>query len=205
MKLRLVVLLATDMLCGCASLSGHAPAGPGDEAAWQTRSAQLARLENWDLQGRVAVVTKDDGGSGSMEWKQQGEELTFDFMGPLGNGALHIQGDTDGLRVRSSRGDDFITTDPEQDFAERLHAPMPVFSMRYWMLGEPDPHAPFDKRVDARGELVSLSQRGWQVQYQEYADVQGYTLPVRLNMQRGAVHIKVIVNQWTLDAAGDGP
>jgi outer membrane lipoprotein LolB len=59
--------------------------------------------------------------------------------------------------------------------------------------------------VDARGELVTLSQRGWQVQYQEYADVQGYTLPIRLAMQRDAVHIKVIVNQWTLDAPGSGP
>jgi outer membrane lipoprotein LolB len=202
---RIAVLLAAGALSACASISGHAPSGVGDETAWQARDAQLARLDHWELQGRVAIVTQSDGGSGSMDWKQQGDTLTFDFMGPLGSGGLHIQGDADSLWVKSSRGDDFVTDDPEQDFAARLHAPLPVLSMRYWMLGEPDPHAPFDKQVDARGELVTLSQRGWQVQYQEYADVQGYTLPIRLAMQRDAVHIKVIVNQWTLDAPGSGP
>jgi outer membrane lipoprotein LolB len=204
MNLRVAVLLAAGTLSACASLSGHAPVGAGNDAAWQVRDAALAKLDHWELQGRVAIVTQSDGGSGSMDWKQEGDTLTFDFMGPLGSGGLHIWGDAGGLRVKSSRGDDFITDDPERDFAERLHAPLPVFSMRYWMLGEPDPRAPFDKQVDAKGELVTLSQRGWQVQYQEYADVQGYSLPIRLNMQRDAVHIKVIVNQWTLDAADSG-
>lgn len=205
MNLRIAVLLAAGTLSACASISGHAPSGAGDEAAWQARDVQLAKLDHWELQGRVAIATQNDGGSGSMDWKQAGEELSFDFMGPLGSGGLHIQGDAGGLRVKSSRGDDFVTDDPEQDFAERLHAPLPVFSMRYWMLGEPDPNAPYDKQVDAKGELVTLSQRGWRVQYQEYADVRGYALPIRLAMQRDAVHIKVIVNQWTLDTPGGGP
>ncbi|HEU5399515.1 MAG TPA: lipoprotein insertase outer membrane protein LolB [Gammaproteobacteria bacterium] len=185
----------------CATLSGHAPMGAANEFAWQARVTTLTALDNWELSGRVGVVNGKEGGSGSLDWDQNGDELHFDFRGPLGAGAVHIEGDSAALHVRSSRGDDFVTTDPEDDFARHLHMPMPVFSMRYWMLGVPDPGAPYSKVVDTQGEPLSLSQRGWQVDYQEYADVGGRALPVRFTLSRGAVRIKVAVSQWTLAPA----
>ena len=140
-------------LAACATLTGHPPGGPANEAAWQARLAELDTLKSWELSGRVGVVTSKDGGSGSLDWKQQGPELIFDFRGPLGAGTVHMEGDARALHVQSSRGDDFVTTDPEQDFTTHLHMPMPVFSMRYWLLGIPDPAAPYSKTADARGEI----------------------------------------------------
>lgn len=198
---RAVLPIGVFCLSACASLSGHAPEGAADEAAWQARLTCLHALPSWELSGRVGVITAKDGGSGSLDWKQQGDELTFDFRGPLGAGAIHIQGDAAALHFQSSRGDDFVTADPEQDFTAHLHMPMPVLSMRYWMLGIPDPGAPYTKAADARGEPLTLDQRDWQVEYQEYADVQGYALPVRFTLSRGEVHIKVAVSQWNLTPA----
>lgn len=186
------------VLSACASLQGRAPEGAPDEAAWTVRQTELAALTDWELSGRVAIVDGEDGGSGSLDWKQQGSALTFDFRGPLGAGALHIEGDGGTLRVRTSRGDDFVTDDPEWNFAERLRMPLPVLSMRYWMLGMPDPEAPFEKQVDGRGEITHLEQRGWQVDYLEYTNVQGHSLPSRVALQRGAVRIKLVMDSWTL-------
>lgn len=184
------------LLAGCASVPGIAPSGPPNEAAWQAHRARLTTLSDWDLQGRIGVINGKDGGSGSMDWKQQGDRVTFDFRGPFGAGALEVRGDDQALWVRSSRGDDFITTNPERDFAEILHVPLPVLSMRYWMLGLPDPHSDFSKRVDEKGELVTLTQRGWQVEYQSYAVFDGYDLPTRLLIQRAPVRIRIAINQW---------
>lgn len=192
---------AAALLAACGGLPVHAPVGTPDEAAWETRHAALASLDAWELEGRVGIVNGEDSGSGSMDWKQQGSVLSFDFHAPLGAGALHIEGDATGLRVRSSRGDDFVTTDPDEDVARRLRVPLPVLSMRYWMLGLPDPSGPYEKSVDARGELVMLKQRGWKVDYQEYSDVRGFALPVLLTLEEGDVRIKVAVNQWTLPSA----
>lgn len=188
-------------LSACATLPGHAPTGPANESAWQARVAALTALGSWELTGRVGVINGKDGGSGSLDWTQTGDELRFDFRGPLGAGAIHIEGDSAALHVQSSRGDDFVTTDPEDDFARHLRMPMPVFSMRYWMLGVPDPGPPYSKVADATGEPLSLMQRGWQVNYQEYTDVEGRALPVRFILSRGAVRIKVAVSQWTLAPA----
>jgi len=196
------VMLLTSLLIlsGCASVPGRPPMGAPDENAWQLRRAQLEKLSDWELQGRVGIVNGKDGGSGSMDWKQCGNVLAFSFHGPFGAGALQVQGDAKALWVRSSHGDDFITTDPEQDFSRRLRVPLPVLSMRYWMLGLPDPNATFTKIVDAQGHLVTLTQRGWLVVYQAYATYSGYDLPTRLQIERDSVHIKIAVNEWQLQA-----
>lgn len=206
MMRRWLVLAGLLWLAGCATVPGTAPVGPPNEAAWQLHSSRLAALSDWELQGRIGIVNGKDGGSGSMDWKQQGDEVTFNFRGPFGTGALEVRGDEHALWVRSSRGDDFITTDPERDFAARLHVPLPVSSMRYWMLGLPDPQADFTKQLDAKGDLVTLEQRGWHVDYQTYALFDGYELPTRLLIRRAPVSIKVAINQWQVGAAPDaGP
>jgi len=188
------------LLSACSTLHGAAPAGAEDEAAWHRHETQLAALADWALSGRVGFVNGKDSGSGSLDWQQQAGISILDFHGPLGAGAMHIEGDASALRVKTSRGDDFITTDPETDLGERLHQPLPVLSLRYWVLGLPDPGADFVKVSDASGEIESLDQLGCHVEYQEYAGVDGYSLPVRLTLQRGAVHIKVAVSDWTLPA-----
>ena len=196
MRLQRVFAVTLMALAGCATVPGTAPLGPPNEAAWQARRAALTQLQDWELEGRVGIVTADDGGSGSMDWKQRGDVLDFNFRGPFGAGALEVQGNAEALWVRSSRGDDFISTDPEQDFTRRLRMPLPVLSMRYWMVGLPDPNAPFAKTVDGQGQLVTLTQRGWQVDYQTYAGFGGYDLPTRLLLQRGPIRIKVAINSW---------
>ena len=52
------------------------------------------------------------------------------------------------------------------------------------------------KTVDGQGQLVTLTQRGWQVDYQTYAGFGGYDLPTRLLLQRGPIRIKVAINSW---------
>ena len=70
---RTVLLLAgTALLAACATLTGRAPTGAANEPAWAARVSQLAALDSWELSGRVGVATAKDGGSGSLDWKQQG-------------------------------------------------------------------------------------------------------------------------------------
>lgn len=197
---RAALILAALMVAACSTLRGRAPSGVADEGAWQRHTAQLATLSDWELYGRVGFINGKDSGSGSLDWRQQGSESSLDFHGPLGAGAVHIEGDASAMHVKTSRGDDFVTTDPEADLGERLHQPLPVLSLRYWILGLADPEVPFTKSNDVHGELTSLDQSGWHVEYQEYAEVQGYGLPTRLTLERGPVRIKVAVSDWTLPA-----
>ena len=202
MNTRVLLLASLLAIAGCASVPGAPPGGAPNEAAWRIRSQQLRKITDWELQGRVGIINGRQGGSGSMQWIQHGRQLTFSFRGPFGAGSLLVRGDADALWVRSSRGDNFISTNPEQDFRERLHIPLPILSMRYWMLGLPDPDGAFTKSVDARGLLVVLMQRGWRVDYQDYASFDGVDLPTRLLISHAAVRIKAAINEWRLWPAG---
>lgn len=204
MKPRVGFCLIGVLLSGCASIPGTAPSGAPNDVAWQRRHARLMQLQDWDMQGRVAVTNGKDGGSGSMEWRQQGGVFQFDFHGPFGAGALTIHGTPDALHVKTSRGDDFISTDPEHDFARLMHVPLPVLEMRYWVIGVPAPAAPSSRRVDAQGQIVNMVQAGWQVRYLSYAGFDGYAMPTRIVIERGAVRIKLAIEHWQLDAPASG-
>jgi outer membrane lipoprotein LolB len=193
-----MLLFAASLLAGCSSLRSSAPSGAEDEAAWGAHLAQLTTLTGWSFDGQVGFIEGKDSGSGSITWAEQGEQSILDFSGPLGAGAVHMEGDATSLHVKTSRGDDFTTTDPETDLGTRLHQPLPVLSLRYWVLGMPDPGTDYTKTSDAHGELVSLDQRGWHVQYQGYAQVEGFSLPTLLVLQRDTVRIKLAVSDWTL-------
>ncbi|HSN17900.1 MAG TPA: lipoprotein insertase outer membrane protein LolB [Gammaproteobacteria bacterium] len=189
------------MLAACSTLTGTAPTGADDQTAWRRHQLDIMKLGDWSFSGRVGFIDGNDSGSGSLDWQQQEGLTTVDFRGPLGAGAVHMEGDASALHVRTSRGDDFVTMDPEEDLGRRLHQPLPVMSLRYWVLGVPDPGAESVEQ-SAGGELKSLDQRGWHVEYQEYAQVQGLALPVRLTLARDAVHIKVAVSSWSLPPSG---
>jgi outer membrane lipoprotein LolB len=76
-------------------------------------------------------------------------------------------------------------------------------SLRYWLLGVPDPASAAVETLSVDGlSLLAIEQGGWQVQVQDYARY-GNTafvasLPRRLSLQRDGVRVKLVIDQWTL-------
>jgi outer membrane lipoprotein LolB len=178
------------------------PGGAPDEAAWARRQTRLADVDNWRLDGRVAVINGSDGNSGSLVWRQQADALEFRISGPFGVGGMHIYGDARGVKVVDSRGRSFFTRSPDFEFYRRFGWYVPLESLRYWVVGLPDPGLPSRHRVDAGGRLETLEQEGFHVAYLRYMTVSGLELPQRITVTRGAIKVKVAVQDWSLDPAG---
>jgi outer membrane lipoprotein LolB len=178
--------------------------GDGDQQAWGERQGALAPLDQWDLEGKVAISAGRDAYSGSLSWAQDGAALDFQFKGPFGIGGLRIWGGADALTVKTHKGETFTVTDPERDFGERLGWSLPIRSMRYWMAGIPAPGAAFEAEVDRQGRPTRLVQQGWTVTYAEYQKVGALELPKRLEIERDTVRIKVVAERWAFKG-GAGP
>ena len=83
--------------------------------------------------------------------------------------------------------------------AERLGFDPPIASLRYWVLGVPDPAQPASESLDpAQQRLTALTQDGWHVDYQSYMSANGEPLPARLTLLRDAVRVRLLVDDWQL-------
>ena len=79
---------------------------------------------------------------------------------------------------------------------ERFGWSLPVYSMRFWMLGVSDPAAGADETVDDDGVLVELAQGGWLIRYDGYTEKHGTLLPRKIVMESGDVRIRVVADRW---------
>ena len=52
------------------------------------------------------------------------------------------------------------------------------------------------KLNEAQQRLESLEQDGWRITYSTYTAVHGEWLPARLSMQRDAVRVRLLVDEW---------
>ena len=168
---------------------------------WLERRDTLRDIEEFRMEGRLALNTGRRGYSGTVSWEQNDDIVDFRFRGPFGFGGFRIHGDPEQLRVKTTAGDEFLLTDPEKEMNDRFGWSLPVHSMRSWILGVSDPGLPATEVPDEAGLLESVEQAGWAVYYDSYGEAEGLVLPRRLDMERGDVRIRVMTDRWEIPGA----
>jgi len=195
-QVTLWLLLA--LLAGCTGLAEREPTSAG----WKTHSAQLAALQDWTANGKLAVRTADTSDSASMAWQQRNQDTHLQLSGPLGMGATTI--DSDGQQLDIRQGDDHQTLDISTPDAIILNTgwDLPLHALTYWLKGLPAPDSEIQQiELNTQTELLqSLQQDGWVVRFDAYGQFQNYILPTRLLIERGATRVKVVISQWLLPA-----
>jgi outer membrane lipoprotein LolB len=189
----LVALLAiATLMSGCRTL----PAPPAAPESWEARRAALQGREHFQIKGRVAVASGADGFTASVHWAQNGTQSTLALDGPLGVGGMHVTSDGTTLSLVNARGERLDSEAARTELRTRLGFDAPLASLRYWILGVPDPSSPAVEVVDVERRLTSLQQNDWQIDYADYVVVKGEWLPGRMTLQRAAVRVRLIVDHW---------
>lgn len=194
--LRLAAALAFAVLAGCATLPVSTPPSG---VAWNTRRPQLQAREHFELRGRVAVAAGSEGFNANVHWTQNGTLSLLTLEGPLGVGGAQITASGAALTLVTSRGEHLDSNAAHAALAARLGFDPPLSSLRFWVLGVPDPSLPADETLDSRAQRLSaLAQAGWRIDYTAYAGAGVESLPARLTLQRAAVRVRLLVDDWGL-------
>jgi len=191
----IMILALTALGAGCVTPPERAPMTGVD---WLERREMLQEIEEFRMEGRLSLNTGRRGYSGTVSWEQNDDIVDFRFRGPFGFGGFRIHGDPEQLRVKTTAGDELLLRDPEREMTERFGWSLPVHSMRYWILGVPDPALPASEVPGEDGPLESLEQSGWLLLYDSYSEAEGLLLPRRLDMERGEVRIRVMADRWNI-------
>jgi outer membrane lipoprotein LolB len=185
-----VALLA---LSACASQKG---VDLPDISRWESREAILGQLDQWQFNGRIAVKTDDEGFNGKLRWVQNGDMFSATVSGPLGIGTVRIQGDSDGIEITDKNGAVTVLRDVETELYYRYGWTIPVESLRYWVLGIPDPRVPADTEFDEIDQLKRLEQRGWGVDFDRYREAGGQQMPARINAASSETTVRLVIDKW---------
>ena len=185
---------ALALLAGCRTVPPQpAPAAP----PWDTRRPELQAREHFGLKGRVAVAAGAQGFNARLRWAQDGNRAQLALEGPLGAGAVHIDAAGSDLDIVTANGARLASDAARAELSARLGFDPPIASLRFWILGVPDPARPADETLDPlRQRLTRLEQDGWRIDYGSYVVVGGEWLPSRLTLERAGVRVKLLVDDW---------
>ena len=181
------------LIAGCATERGVALPEMND---WASRQATLIGITDWSFSGRIAVSAADEGFNGRLRWRQQDDSFDASLSGPLGAGAVRIEGSSRGLTVFDGDGVVTALNDPEVDLKVRYGWTIPVESLRYWVLGVPDPRQPADLDFAEDGRVSQLVQGGWTAEISQYREGGGQLMPRRITAENGESRVRLVIDNW---------
>ena len=197
-----LLLLAALLLTACVS---RPPQQSLPLQPYAQRRLALQSIERYSVEARVAVAVGSEGFNVNLIWNQTGPRSELDLRAPLGFGAAHVLSEGQGLQVDAGQGQHYAGRSAHDELTRRLGFEPPLHSLRYWLLGVPDPSAEVLETLSEDGlRLQAMEQGGWQIQIQELARYGDGALqaglPRRLSLQREGVRVKLVIDQWTLSA-----
>jgi outer membrane lipoprotein LolB len=191
MRRLIFILLCCAVLAACAT-NRRVPAPPA--AGWEQRVAELQRPASWQLDGRAAVAVGTQGWQATLNWQQRGESTEVHLSGPLGVGALMLKRTPEGLSLNGAPPSDAVLA----QLQDRLGFTLPIDQLRFWLLGVPDPGAPFELKRNDQERASQLIQDEWTITYDRYMPVDGDVLPAHLVLNREGARVRIVADHWQL-------
>ena len=167
--------------------------------SWQTRATLLARLQNWELKGKIGIQTAEEAGSASIDWQQRGNEFTVSLYGPLGAHAIKLIGRPGQAIIQTADGKQYTATNPEQLLSQQTGWHLPVSYLRYWVRGLPVPNLPYQSQFDMNHRLNVLIQQGWLIQFLSYTRSGSLDLPTKIYISSSLLKTKLAIYDWRID------
>ena len=194
-------LLAAALLAACTTTPVRPPLPAVDAAAAQAlqqeRQARLAAIGRWSLQGRLALTVGDRGGSGRLDWDQDGDAFRVSLGAPVTRQSWLLAGEPGRATLEGLEGGTRTGPDPEALLREATGWPIPVTSMAAWVRGLPGPEGG-ELVFGSDGRLQRLVADGWTVEYQEWLPATGPwpEMPRRLQASREGARVRLVLDRW---------
>lgn len=193
------MLLAVLLVTGCSQLQT-----PGNNrqtpSQWQQIQPALQQLTQWDMRARSIVVLEREVYHVGISWRRSDDSFLLLLEAPFGQGVFQLEsitGSATPYRLNLPDGAIITGVSAEQLLEDLLGWSIPVSGLEYWIRGLAQPELEFSHRLNAGGELISLTQSGWVIRYGDYfLQENSLPLPRKLELLRDNLTIKLVVERW---------
>lgn len=163
-------------------------------AVQDARESRLQALANWSFRGRVAVSQASDGGSGSIEWHQQGQDFDIRLAAPLTRQSWRLTRRAGTVELAGLPGGTRTGDDAEALLLDATGWRIPVAAMAAWVRGARSEGAS-ELDFAANGLPRTLLQQGWSVQFRSF-DNAALPLPLKLQARQGDASVRLVIDAW---------
>jgi len=197
------IILAGTFLTGCA-LNQERSVQQSQMVLNKTqRNDYLQQLEQWQIKGKIAYITKKERHSASLRWQynalEQSQKLNLTTY--LGINVLSLQSQsgvhtvsTDGNKYQSENLDDLITS--------LTGWTIPIKAMNNWLKGlrySENDILTYDPVTELPIKLTSsYDNKIWQIDYRNYQQVGSVQLAKKFTIMQNDLKIKIVISQWKL-------
>jgi outer membrane lipoprotein LolB len=202
--------IAVAMLLSACAMQSVRPTVPAvttanAQAQQSTRAATLSTHQQWALQGRVGLSNGHNGGSGRIDWRQDGMHYDVTLSAPITRQGWRLSGDADRARLDGLTGGAREGANAENLLRDATGWVIPVAALASWVRGKSAATLPTPTLQFAPdGHLSQLQQGGWTIDYSDWRmqPTLDIDLPHRLNASQGDAKVRLVIDQWQDGAVG---
>jgi outer membrane lipoprotein LolB len=204
----LYLLIAGVMMTSCASVNTSpattdkstappvttvAPAIPPEA---QQHQAEIAKVTDFKIDGRMGVQSQGYGVSGNIHWVHSPENDLINLYSPLGNKIAAITKNVDGVSLISQNGKTIKAEDAETLTQLTLGWRLPFSKLSDWIVGRPANGVVTTFSWDDKGQLSKFTQDGWEVSYMQYQNDSQPALPSKINLRNPKINVRLVIDSW---------
>jgi outer membrane lipoprotein LolB len=195
--MRIVLCAITLLLGACAPV--RVRENPAALAVQTAREAALVKQVRWTIAAHIAVSNGSDGGSGELQWRQDGANYSFTVRAPVTGKTWKLSGDATHAVLEGVDPQPNTDSDPQRLLRERVGWDVPLNDLAAWVRGARAHGAPATVQYDELNRPALIEQSGWKIEYRDWFGDRDPALPRKVFASRGTARVRVAISQWSFD------
>lgn len=191
--------LASLVLTACAI---NAPKGPGkspDSPQWRQHQQDVRNLNQFQTRGAFAYLSDEQKVYARFFWQQTGQDrYRLLLTNPLGSTELSLTAQPGNVQLIDNKGQTYTATDAEEMIGRLTGMPIPLNSLRQWIIGLPGDATDYSLDDQYRLRELNYTQNGktWHVTWGGYTSGTKPSLPANMELNDGSQRIKLKMDNW---------
>ncbi len=191
--------LAALVLTACSITPPKGPGKSPDSPQWRQHQQAVRALNQYQTRGAFAYLSDQQKVYARFFWQQTGQDrYRLLLLNPLGSTEMELIAQPGSAQVIDNKGQKYTGTDAEEMIGKLTGMPIPITSLRQWILGLPGDATDYKLDDQYRLSEVNYSQNGksWKVVYGGYDSHSKPALPSSLELTEGNQRIKLKMDNW---------
>ena len=190
--------LASLVLTACVTTTPQGPGKSPDSPQWREHQQEIRKLNQYQTRGAFAYLSDEQKVYARFFWQQTGQDrYRLLLTNPLGSTELSLTAQPGSAQLVDNQGKTYTAEDGEEMIGKLTGMPIPLNSLRQWILGLPGDATDYTLDDQYRLREVNYTQNGktWKVVYGGYND-QKPALPANMELTEGSQRIKLKMDNW---------